>query len=324
MLIYLAKRLLTMIPLLLGITLISFMVMHIAPGSPTDLVTDLNPKMNEIAKAHLTKLYGLDKPVHIQYWNWLKRVVVLDFGLSFSPDGRPVIDKILERLPVTLSMNLLSMVLIFCMAVPIGVYSATKRGSFFDQAATLFVFIGFAAPGFWISLLAMILFGVKLGWLPISGLTSMGHAQMSFLGQLWDYAQHLILPVGLGSVMGLAGMSRYMRGSMLEVIRQDFITTARAKGLKERTVIYSHAMRNALMPLITLLGLSLPGLIGGAVITETLFAIPGMGKMGFDAVMGRDYPVVMGVLVITAVLTLMGNLLADISYALADPRVRRR
>lgn len=322
MLTFLAKRLATMIPLLIGITFISFLVMHLAPGSPTDLATSLNPKMSEIAKERLTKLYGLDQPIPVQYWNWLKRMVVLDFGRSFAPDGRPVLDKILERLPVTVSINLLSLVLVLVVAIPIGVYSATHRGSIFDQATTVFVFVGFAAPTFWLALLAMILFGVHLGWLPISGIKSLNHDSLSAWGQLWDYARHLFLPVVLSAFASLAGMSRYMRANMLEVIRQDYITTARAKGLKERVVIYRHALRNALMPVITILGLSVPGLIGGSVIFESIFAIPGMGKLFYDAVMARDYPLVMGGLVIGAVLTLLGNLLADLGYGLTDPRVR--
>jgi peptide/nickel transport system permease protein len=322
MLIYLAKRLFAMVPLLLGITFISFLIMHLAPGSPTDLVTELNPKVSEIAKERLTKLYGLDKPLHTQYWNWLKRLAVLDFGRSFGPDGRPVLDKIAQRLPITVTINLLSLVIVLLVAVPVGIYSATHRGSLFDQATTVFVFVGFATPTFWLALLCMILFGVHLGWVPISGIKSLNHEQMSVLGQLYDYARHLFLPVLLSAFASLAGMSRYMRANMLEVIRQDYITTARAKGLKERAVIYSHAMRNALMPVITILGLSLPGLIGGSVIFESIFAIPGMGKLFFEAVMARDYPLVMGGLVIGAMLTLLGNLLADLGYALADPRVR--
>jgi len=322
MLTYLAKRLFAMVPLLLGITFISFLIMHLAPGSPTDLVTELNPKVSEIAKERLTKLYGLDKPLHVQYWNWLKRLAVLDFGRSFGPDGRPVLDKIAQRLPITVTINLLGLMIVLLVAVPVGIYSATHRGSVFDQATTVFVFVGFATPTFWLALLCMILFGVHLGWLPISGIKSLNHDQMGALGQLYDYARHLFLPVLLSAFASLAGMSRYMRANMLEVIRQDYITTARAKGLKERAVIYSHAMRNALMPVITILGLSLPGLIGGSVIFESIFAIPGMGKLFFEAVMARDYPLVMGGLVIGAVLTLAGNLLADLGYALADPRVR--
>ena len=322
MLAYLLKRLAMMVPLLIGITFISFLVMHLAPGSPTDMATDLNPKMSDVAKERLTKLYGLDQPVHVQYWNWLERMTRLDFGQSFAPDGRPVLDKIAERLPITVTISLLSLALILMVAVPIGVYSATHRGSLFDQATTVFVFVGFATPTFWLALLCMILFGVQLGWLPISGIKSLTHDQMSWAGQLLDYARHLFLPVLISGFAGLAGMSRYMRGNMLEVIQQDYITTARAKGLPESTVIYRHALRNALMPVITILGLSLPSLIGGSVIFESIFAIPGMGKLFFEAVMARDYPLVMGGLVIGAVLTLVGNLLADVGYALADPRVR--
>ncbi len=322
MLTFLAKRLASMVPLLLGITFVSFLIMHLAPGSPTDLATDLNPNVSQIAKERLTKLYGLDQPVHLQYWHWLKRMAVLDFGRSFAPDGRPVADKIIERLPITITLNLLSMALVFLVAIPIGVYSATHRGSAFDQGTTVLVFLGFATPTFWLALLCMLLFGVHLGWLPISGLKSLDHETLSPLGQLLDYARHLFLPVVLSAFGGLAGLSRYMRANMLEVVRQDYITTARAKGLTEHAVIYRHALRNALMPVITILGLSLPGLIGGSVIFESIFAIPGMGKLFYDAVMARDYPLVMGGLVIGAVLTLLGNLLADLGYALADPRVR--
>ncbi|MCF8099433.1 MAG: ABC transporter permease, partial [Desulfarculaceae bacterium] len=214
--------------------------------------------------------------------------------------------------------------LVLVIAVPIGVYSATHRGSIFDQATTVFVFLGFATPTFWLALLCMILFGVVLGWLPISGIKSLNHDQLSWAGQLLDYARHLALPVLLSAFTSLAGMSRYMRGNMLEVIRQDYVTTARAKGLPERLVIYSHALRNAMMPVITILGLSVPALIGGSVIFESIFAIPGMGKLFYDSVMARDYPVVMGGLVIGAVLTLVGNLLADLGYALVDPRVRSK
>ena len=322
MLRYIFKRLLTMIPLLAGITLISFTVIHLAPGKPTDLALDLNPAVTAEVKARMEKLYGLDKPLHVQYWTWLKRLAVMDFGRSFAPDGRPVADKILERLPITITINVLSLGLIMAVALPLGIASATRPHSLFDQTTTVFVFVGFATPTFWLALLCMILFGVELGWLPISGLTSYNYDQLSTLGKMVDRARHLILPVLLSAFGGLAGMSRYMRANMSEVIRQDYITTARAKGLKEGVVIYKHALRNALMPVITLLGLSLPGLIGGSVIFESIFAIPGLGQLFYQGVMSRDYPLVMGGLVIGAVLTLLGNLLADVSYALVDPRIR--
>jgi peptide/nickel transport system permease protein len=319
---YIAKRLILMIPVLIGITIISFGVMKMAPGDPTSLLADLNPNINEEAVKRIRAHYGLDEPWYVQYLKWLRSMLMLDFGRSFAPDSRPVIDKILERIPITLMLNVLSMILIIGVAIPIGVMSAVKQDSLFDKGTTVFVFLGFAMPTFWLALLLMILFGVTLNWLPISGLRSLHFADLSLPGRVLDVAKHLILPVFVAAFGGLAGMSRYMRSNMLEVVRQDYITTARAKGLDERTVIFRHALRNALLPVITLLGLSVPGLIGGSVIFEQIFAIPGMGKLFYDSVMMRDYPTIMGVLVIGAVLTLLGNLLADVSYSLADPRIR--
>lgn len=320
---YTLKRLLMMIPILFGITIISFAVIHLAPGEPTDLATSLNPDVTPEAKEKMRRLYGLDKPIHVQYFSWIKRIVVLDFGNSFSPDRRPVVDKIKETIPITISINILSILLIIAVAIPIGIYSATHQNSLFDKAATIFVFIGFAVPTFWLALLMMRWFGIQLGWLPISGVKSITYDYLSPMGKVWDVTKHLLMPVALSAFGGLAGLSRYMRSNMLEVIRQDYITTARAKGLPERIVIYKHAMRNALMPVITILGLSVPGLIGGSVIFESIFSIYGMGRLFYASVLSRDYPVVMGILVIGAVLTLIGNLLADVSYALADPRIRK-
>lgn len=324
MLPYLLKRLLEMVPTLLGITLLSFFILHLAPGKPTDILTELNPKMTPEARERLERYYGLDKPIIVQYGLWLKRIVKLDFGESFSTDRRPVWDKVKERLPITILINALSMGLILLVAIPIGVSSAVHQYSLYDKMTTVVVFIGFAIPTFWLALLLMILFGVNLGWLPISGLKSIGYENLTMLGKVWDRISHLILPVFLEAFGGLAGLSRYMRSNMLEVIRQDYITTARAKGLPEGKVIYKHALRNALLPVITILGLSVPGLIGGSVIFETIFAIPGMGQLFYMSVMARDYPVIMGILTIGAILTLLGNLLADIGYALADPRIRAR
>lgn len=312
-----------MIPLLLGITLITFMVIQLSPGGPADMLTGLSPKVGAEAKARLRHLYGLDKPIHIQYWLWLKRVVRFDFGESFK-DGRRVITKILERLPATLLLNILSLLLIFFIALPIGIVSAVRQDSFFDKGMTLFVFLGFSVPTFWLALLLMLLFGVILGWLPISGMHSVNFLYFSLWGKLWDLIQHLILPMFISAFGGLAYLSRYSRASMLEVLRQDYIRTSRAKGLPEKKVIYRHALRNALIPIVTLLGLSLPGLIGGGFIFETIFAWPGMGRLGYQAIMSRDYPVIMGVGIIAAFLTLLGNLIADITYAFVDPRISYR
>ena len=322
MLKYILKRLAFMIPMLIGITIICFAVMHLAPGSPTDLQTQMNPRASAELKERLRAMYDLDKPLYVQYGIWLKRLAVLDLGKSFAPDRRPVAKKIGERLPVTITLNILSLFLILVTAIPLGILSAVHQDSWFDMAVSVFVFVGFAVPTFWLALLLMIFFGVDLGWLPISGLRSLNYEYLPPGAAFWDLVKHLILPVGISAFGGLAGLSRYMRANMLEVIRQDYIMTARAKGLSEFQVIYKHALRNALLPVITILGLSIPGLIGGSVIFETIFAIPGMGQLFYMSVMARDYPTIMGILFIGAVLTLLGNLLADVAYAVADPRIR--
>ena len=318
---YILKRLVSMVPLIFGITLISFLIIHLAPGGPVEVEAQMSLKSSAQARENLKRLYGLDKPLHVQYIEWLKRFVKLDFGTSFV-DGKKVADKIGERIPVTLKINILSLFLIIIIAIPVGVLSAVKQYSLFDKLTTLFVFVGFSTPAFWLALIMMIIFGVTLGLLPISGIQSIDVSGMSFLERAMDQARHLILPVLLSAFGGIAGFSRYSRSSMLEVIRQDYIRTARAKGLKEREIIITHALRNALMPIVTILGLAVPGLIGGSVIFESIFAIPGMGQLFWMSTMSRDYPTIMGILVIGAILTLIGNLIADISYAIVDPRIR--
>src|SRR5499425_374230 len=320
---YALRRLILAIPLLIGITFVSFLVIHLAPGEPVEnqvgeSCTQSDAKLRE----RLREIYGLDKPLHVQYWTWLTRLVRLDFGRSFSPDARPVLQKIGERLPITLLLNIIELAIIVALAIPIGVLSATRQYSTFDKITTIFVFVGFATPDFWLALMLMILFGVQLGWLPISGLRSPSWEYLAFWAQQWDFITHLTLPILVATFGGLAGFSRYMRQSMLEVVRQDYVQTARAKGLSEGTVIGKHALRNALLPIVTVLGLSLPGLIGGSVIVESIFAIPGMGQLMVQAVFERDYPVIMGNLVIVATLTLVANLIADLTYSLVDPRIR--
>ena len=322
MLLFALRRLLLSIPLLVGITFVSFLVISLAPGGPLDFLTPEDPNASVEVKQRLIQEFGLDQPVYVQYWRWLTRMVRLDFGRTFLPDGKPVLTKIGERLPITLLMNVVEMLIILGLAVPIGVLSATRQYSLYDKVTTIFVFVGFATPDFWLGLLLMFLFGVQLGWLPISGLRSLNWEYLPFWQQQWDFVGHLILPIVVATFGGLAGFSRYMRQSMLEVIRQDYVQTARAKGLSERAVIGKHALRNALLPVVTILGLSLPGLIGGSVIIESIFAIPGMGQLMVQSVFSRDYPVVMGNLVIVASLTLVANLVADIGYGLVDPRIR--
>ncbi|OGS33219.1 MAG: diguanylate cyclase [Elusimicrobia bacterium RIFOXYC2_FULL_34_12] len=318
---YIFRRLLLTIPVFFGITVITFLVMHLSPGKPTDILTDMNQKITAEAKHRLVALYGLDKPVYVQYGMWFKRLVKLDFGKSFK-DDRPVIDKIAERLPVTLLLNFCSIILIFAIAIPIGVFSAVKKDTIFDKITTVTVFLGFSIPTFWLAILLMILFGVQLGWLPITGFRSINFDELTFIGKTFDILKHLILPVFVSAFTGLAGLSRYTKSSMLEVLHQDYVRTARAKGLPEKAVIFKHALRNALIPIVTIVGLTVPDLIGGSFIFETIFAWPGMGRLGYEAIMSRDYPVIMCVGTIVAVLTLIGNLLADIAYAYVDPRIR--
>jgi peptide/nickel transport system permease protein len=321
MFIYIIKRTLLMIPILLGITILSFAVMRLAPGGPAEAQMEFSSRASAEARERLRKLYGADQPFYKQYATWLGKFVTLDFGTAFA-DGRKVKDKILERLPVTLTINALSLAVILLISIPIGIMSATRQYSMLDRFTTIFVFLGFSTPSFWLALLLIYLLGVQWGVLPISGLHSIDTTGLTGWGRLMDSARHLVLPVFVSAFGGLAAYSRFMRNSMLEVLRQDYIRTARAKGLPERTVIYKHAFRNAVMSVITILGLALPGLIGGSAIMEQVFGIPGMGQLMFQAVFSRDYNVAMGILVPAAFLTMLGNFFADIAYAFTDPRVR--
>lgn len=318
---YIIRRLLGIIPLFFGITIISFTIIHLAPGKPTTLEQSLNPKVSQEVRMRLEKIYGLDKPIHVQYINWLKKTALLDFGRSFS-DERPVVEKIMERIPVTLFINIFSLLFILAVAIPLGIACAVKSDSIFDKLTTVFVFVGFSIPTFWLALLLMNLFGITLAWLPISGIKSLDFEYLSFFGKIGDVSRHLILPIFVSSIGGLAGIVRYMRSSMIEVLGHPYIYTARAKGLHENQVLYKHALRNAVLPIVTILGLSIPGLLGGSVIFESIFAIPGIGRLFYEAVMMRDYPLIMAEVVLGAILTMLGNLIADLSYAYVDPRIR--
>lgn len=304
-----------------GIITISFIVIHLAPGKPTALQEAMNPRVSQEARQRLEKLYGLDKPLHLQYLDWGRKVLAFDFGASFV-DGRPVIHKILERLGLTLFINIISLILILSFGIFIGIKCAKAPGSLYDHSMTALLFTGFAMPGFWMSLLLMNLFGLHLHWLPISGLKSLDFEYYSFWMKAVDMARHLFLPIFVSCLGGLAGISRYIRHNLLEILKQPYIRTARAKGLAEDAVLRRHALPNALLPVVTILGLSIPGLIGGSVIFESIFALPGAGRLFYEAVMARDYPMIMAELVLGAGLTLLGNMLSDIAYAYVDPRIR--
>lgn len=318
---YIFKKILGLIPIFIGITLLSFVVIHLAPGSVADAKASFNPKMTAQARENLEKLYGLDRPLMVQYLDWVSRLARLDLGESFV-DGQAVTHKIAKALPITLLISGSALFLILLFGIPLGVYGAVKEGSFQEKIVSGLALAGFSVPTFWLALSLMSLFGVTLRWFPVSGVHSLFSEEMTRFEQVLDTARHLVLPIFVASVTGIAGISRYVRGSMSEVLRKPFIRTARAKGLPETRVLYAHALPNALLPVITILGLSLPGLLGGSVILETVFSIPGMGRLFFDSVFTRDYPVIMGLLLLGAFLTLLGNLLADLGYALADPRIR--
>lgn len=327
---YLLKRLLQVVPTLLGITLITFLIIQLAPGNPATLKLQLagQGEMGQTGMAkeiieQTKKLYGLDKPLPIQYLLWVKRVFTLDFGISFK-DHRPVLDKIIERLPITIQINIISIFLVYLIAIPFGVYSATHAESKMDRLLTLFFFFLYSLPSFWVAVLLIMFLGGGDFWelFPVYGISSIGAEAWPFFPWLLDRLWHLVLPVTCLTYGGLAYLSRLTRAEMLEVIREDYIRTARAKGLSERMVIFKHALRNALLPIVTLLAFLLPAMFGGSVIIESIFSIPGMGQLGFEAVLSRDYPLIMAITTISAVLTLVGLLLSDILYAILDPRIK--
>ncbi len=317
------RRFLGLIPLFFGIVLMSFFVVRLAPGGPADARFELNPKAAPDAKIRFEKIYGLDKPLPEQFLAWAGRVARLDFGESFV-DGESASKKIGKALPITLFINFMSLIIICVLGTWLGVVSAVKEGSFLDRTLTSATLAGFSLPTFWIALLAMSFFGVQLRLLPVSGLTSVFFDEMSFSQKIMDLARHLVLPVAVSSLTGLAGFSRLTRSSVIEALKQDYVRAARAKGLPESRVLYMHVLKNAALPVVTALGLSVPGLLGGSVVFETIFSVPGMGRLFFSSVFSRDYPVILGILVLGAVATLIGNLLADLACTVADPRIRLR
>ncbi|MGE5507278.1 MAG: ABC transporter permease [Chitinophagales bacterium] len=312
---YMLRRLLQAIPLLFGISLVSFFIMRLAPGGPLAGLL-MNPKVSPADVARLEHLWGLDQPLHIQYFKWLVSMLQGNWGFSYR-SGLPVWEMIISRLPATFTLMFSAFVLSVAVALPAGILSAVKRYSLPDYVVTFLAFLGVAMPSFWFGLMLQLLFSVNLGWLPSSGMQTIG-AGFSVLDRL----RYLAMPTIVLALLSIAGWSRYMRSSMLEAIHQDYIRTARAKGLAERVVIGKHALKNAMIPVVTIMGLDLPSWFGGAAITEAIFAWPGMGRLYVEAVFSRDYPILMANLMLTAVLVVGGNLLADLLYAFFDPRIK--
>ncbi len=333
---YLFQRFLLLIPTFIGITLVGFLIVRLAPGDPAELRAagglaaaggggislEKRGAVDE-AMAQWRAQYGLDRPLHVQYVVWLKNLFTLNFGDSFK-DSQSVWGKIAERLPVTIKLNFWSIVVVYLVAIPLGIYSATHPNSFGDQTTTLFAFILFAVPLVWAATMALVFIcGGDFYYLfPPGGLESLAFSgNWSIWRKFADHAWHLFLPVVLLSYDGFAGMSRYMRASMLDVLGQDYVQVARAKGLQERVVILKHVLRNSLIPQVTILASILPGLIGGSVIIETIFSIPGLGQLGYESVLARDYPTVLALFTVSAVLTLIGILISDLLLAVVDPRI---
>jgi len=322
MLKYTIKRLLLSVPLVLGIITATFFMSHLAPGDPMDMYLEerrqsqMDPQVIEL----LRKRYGLDQPVHVQYVTWIKNFAQGDLGESFRY-RRPVKDLLVEAVPYTLQLTFLAIILDALVGISLGIISAVKQYTKLDKAVTVGSLVVYAIPSFWLALMLIMVFSVNLGWFPTSQTRSMNYDDLSAMGRILDRMWHLVLPVSIMGIAGAAGTARYMRSRLLEVLNEDYIMAARARGFRERTVIVKHALRNALIPIVTIYGMSLPFLLGGAAIIETIFAWPGMGRMTVSAVGGRDYPIIMATVTIAAILTVLGNLLADITYAAVDPRV---
>jgi len=322
---FLFRRILQSIPVFIVITIITFALIHAIPGGPTArLELDMDIKPEDIARIKANM--GLDKPVWMQYLIWMgvapnsqgefSGLLQGDLGISYI-DQTSVSKNIMSRLPNTLILSITALVISLGLALPFGIWSAVKQYSMFDNVSTVLSTAGVSIPAFWFGLIAILLFSVKLGWLPSGGMYTLGQEK-----NLVDSLKHLIMPAFILSILQVAGWNRYIRASMLEVIRQDYVRTARAKGLRERAVILVHTLRNALIPVATLLGLSLPNLVGGAIVTETIFGWPGMGRLAYHAATKRDYPIIMGTLVMSTVLVILGNLLADVAYGFLDPRIK--
>jgi len=309
-----------------GITLVTFVIVRAAPGvlgvAGLGEAGGLEAEKMQAIREQQRKLLHLDRPFYVQYPIWLARSLVLDFDVSRT-DFRPVREKILQKLPITLFLNLITTIVIYVITIPLGIYSATHERGLLDKFITLLLYMLYSLPVPFVGLVLIITLakGGHWGVFPVSGIHSLGHEDLPFFAWLADVLWHCVLPIVCLTYGGLAFLSRFQRNNMLEVLRQDYIRTARAKGLSERTVIYKHALRNALIPLVTLFGLLLPGLISGAVITETIFGIDGMGRLAFQAVLMRDINTVMAVATISAVLTLIGLLVVDLLYVVIDPRV---
>ncbi|MDM8544884.1 ABC transporter permease [Candidatus Venteria ishoeyi] len=315
---YFLKNIFQRLLLLFVVSILAHAVVHLAPGQPSE-VDPHNPRMQAEDIQRIRDAFHLDAPLHLQYYYWMSDL--LSGELKSFKDSQPVLPKIRERFLNSLPLFILATVLIWTLSFPVGIHAALHRGSLYDRSSTLIAWLLISIPGFFLAYL-LILWVVQTVALPVLGMRTFGMEQAGLWAQNMDKIWHLTLPALLSAAAGIAVLSRYVRAQMLETLNQDYVRTARAKGLDEHDVVYHHALRNALLPFITMFGLMLPGLIGGSVIIEQIFAWPGIGRLSYEAIMARDFPVILTINFFAAVLTLAGTFLSDMLYALADPRIR--
>jgi peptide/nickel transport system permease protein len=311
---YLLKRLTIALPVLLGVTMITYLIISLAPGDVVDLQVD--PNISQADKAQMRHDLGLDESIPVRYVKWLGQTLKGNLGYSYTTRA-PVAQRISERIGPTVGLSLAALFLAYLIAIPVGVISATRQYSWVDHSSTSFALTGVSIPGFFLGMILIYVFSLRLHILPVSGMRTLGMEPSNI-----DLFKHMLLPTIVLATGTTAAVMRYTRSAMLEIVRQDYIRTARSKGLSERLVIYKHALRNAMLPVITLLGLQIPALVSGAVITEQIFGWPGIGRLNIAAIGARDYPVLMGLNLLAAVMVIAGGLVADVMYAAADPRIR--
>ena len=317
---YILKRIATSLPLIFGVCFLSFLIMQLAPGDPTLMYMD--PNVNAEDLEQVRKNLGLDQPILFQFFYWFKQLIQGNLGYSYVT-GKPVFEAIFERLPATLLLSVSSLILILLITFPLGIICGYKKDTWVDDSITVFSFLGLSIPTFWLGLMFILLFSIQLNLFPTSGFLDPLLMDASIFTKGLNILQHMFLPLITIIIGGIAGLIRYNRFSMIKILAQDYITSAKARGLKKRRILFKHALKNALLPIITILGLDLPSLISGSFIIEYIFSWPGMGQLGVQSVFQRDYPVLMATILFSSFLIILGNLLADISYAYADPRISK-
>ncbi len=315
MIVFILRRLLQSVPTLLGVSVLTFLLIHVAPGGPALALG--GEKATPAQVAVITHTLGYDRPLHVQYGIWIASLLHGDLGYSYARQAH-VATLIAQRLPPTLILMGSALMLSIVIAIPLGVYQAQRRGSLFDRTMSVLVFLAWSMPTFWFGAMLIIFLAVNAHWFPVGGLQTIDTTAFDWPSRI----AHLAMPAATLAIVSLAGWSRYIRGSMIEQLREDYVRTAVAKGVAQRRVLFHHTLRNALIPFITLLGSAIPGLFGGAVITEQVFAYPGMGQLFWQSAVNRDYATLLGMTMMTAVLVVAGNLAADVGYALVDPRIR--